>query len=264
MMTSLAREIGLCRLSEKVGDIEVLPVTSSATDSSPLRPVDQRMDGARIGRALGAQHLRRLAGEGGELHLAVDMLGEIARQRRLAGAGIAEQPENLRPAGLQPSRDRLQRVILLGREFHRPDDRIRDGRARILNFSLAPKRIWRDFTAADRSPAGSACRAAWRARRAARPRPSRSTSPRCGNALGGQQLFQRRAASARNSRCRPRPHPGCLTSADSASAHSLQENSPRSCSATVMAKASACQGSAKTGSSIAAARRRSRPHAGSR
>ena len=82
------------------------------------RPVDQRMDGARIDGALRAQHLRGLAGEGGELHLPVDMLGEIARQRRLAGAGIAEQPEHLRPPGLQPSRDRLQRVVLLRREFH--------------------------------------------------------------------------------------------------------------------------------------------------
>ena len=83
------------------------------------RPVDQRMDGARIGGALRAQHLRGLAGEGGELHLPVDMLGEIARQRRLAGAGIAEQAEHLRPPGLQPSRDGLQRVVLLRREFHR-------------------------------------------------------------------------------------------------------------------------------------------------
>ena len=72
-------------------------------------------------RALRAQHLRRLAGEGGELHLPVDMLGEIARQRRLAGAGIAEQAEDLRPAGLQPPRHGLQRVVLLRRKFHRPD-----------------------------------------------------------------------------------------------------------------------------------------------
>ena len=35
MMMSLARATGLCRLSEKVGDIEVLPVASSATASSP-------------------------------------------------------------------------------------------------------------------------------------------------------------------------------------------------------------------------------------
>ena len=87
------------------------------------------MDGAGIDRALGAQHLRRLAGEGGELHLAVDMFGEIARQRRLAGAGIAEQPEDLRPALLEPARNRLQRLILLGGEFHqreRPDSQGKD------------------------------------------------------------------------------------------------------------------------------------------
>ena len=35
-MMSFARATGLCRLSAKVGDIEVLPVTSSATASSPL------------------------------------------------------------------------------------------------------------------------------------------------------------------------------------------------------------------------------------
>ncbi len=85
------------------------------------RAVDQRMDGARVGGALGAQHLRGLAGEGGELNLPVDMLGEIARKRRLARAGIAEQAENLGTAGLQPSRHRLQRVVLLRREFHGPD-----------------------------------------------------------------------------------------------------------------------------------------------
>ena len=71
------------------------------------RPVDQRVDGARVDRPLGAQHLRGLAGEGSELHLPVDMLGEIARQRRLAGAGIAEKAQYLRPAVLQPAGDRL-------------------------------------------------------------------------------------------------------------------------------------------------------------
>ena len=89
------------------------------------RPIDQRMDRAGIDRALRAQHLRRLAGEGGELHLPVDMFGEIARQRRLAGAGIAEQAEDLRPARLQPARHRLQRFILLRGEFHGSGGRIR-------------------------------------------------------------------------------------------------------------------------------------------
>src|SRR5690606_23781080 len=82
------------------------------------RPVDQRVDRARIDRALGAQHLRRLSGERGKLHLPVHMLCEVARQRRLAGAGIAEQPENLRLAGLEPARNRLQRLILLRGELH--------------------------------------------------------------------------------------------------------------------------------------------------
>ena len=68
---------GLARLSEKVGDIEVLPVAF-------VRPLPRRAAGRSANgwcahwRALGAQHLRGLAGEGGEQHLAVDMLGEIA------------------------------------------------------------------------------------------------------------------------------------------------------------------------------------------
>jgi hypothetical protein len=49
------------------------------------------------------------------------MLGEIARQRRLSGTGIAEQPEHLRLAGLEPACDGLQRLILLGRKFHTPE-----------------------------------------------------------------------------------------------------------------------------------------------
>ena len=102
------------------------------------RPVDQRVDGARIGGALGAQHLRRLAGKGGELHLPIHMLGEIARQRRLAGAGIAEQAEDLRPACLEPPRHRLQGIVLLRRKFHaarREDSRGREQqrRARPVN-----------------------------------------------------------------------------------------------------------------------------------
>ena len=64
-----------------------------------------RDDGLPHGLSLKAQLL---------VYPAVDMFGEIARQRRLAGAGIAEQPEQLRLAGLQPAGDRLQRLVLLG------------------------------------------------------------------------------------------------------------------------------------------------------
>jgi len=49
------------------------------------------------------------------------MLGEITGQRRLAGAGIAEEPEQLRLSGLEPPGDPLQCFILLGREFHQPE-----------------------------------------------------------------------------------------------------------------------------------------------
>ena len=41
------------------------------------RAVDQAVDGGGAVAALAAHHARRLAGEGGELHLAVDMLGEM-------------------------------------------------------------------------------------------------------------------------------------------------------------------------------------------
>ncbi len=83
--------------------------------------VDQAVNGGGALAALAAHHQRRLAGEGREQHLAVDLLGEVAGQRGLAGAGIAEQAEGLRRAalpglGLEPSRDRLERGILMGGE----------------------------------------------------------------------------------------------------------------------------------------------------
>ena len=76
------------------------------------------MDGLGVLRAPRAQHLRRLAGEGCEQDLAIDMFGEMARQRGLARACIAEQAEHRRAAFLEPFRDRLQRGILLGGELH--------------------------------------------------------------------------------------------------------------------------------------------------
>src|ERR1700687_2697505 len=71
--------------------------------------------------ALVAHHQRRLAGEGGEFHLAIDAVGDVARQRGLAGAGIAEQPEHRRRAVLaglclQPVGNGLQRGILMRRK----------------------------------------------------------------------------------------------------------------------------------------------------
>src|SRR5665811_2322759 len=59
-------------------------------------------------------------------HLAVDMLGEVGRERGLAGAGIAEQAEHLRGAvraglGLQPGGDRVERGVLMRGELrHEP------------------------------------------------------------------------------------------------------------------------------------------------
>src|SRR5262245_50811165 len=76
------------------------------------------MDRAGVARALGAQHLRRLAGEGGEQDLAVDMFCEMTGKRRLAGAGIAEKPEKRRPPFLQPACDGFEGLVLLRCEFH--------------------------------------------------------------------------------------------------------------------------------------------------
>ena len=80
---------------------------------------------------LRAHHQRGLAGEGRELHLAVDMRREMARERGLAGARIAEQAEQLRRAALaglvlEPAGDRLEGRVLMGREF---GHEIRDGGA---------------------------------------------------------------------------------------------------------------------------------------
>ncbi|MGY3470159.1 hypothetical protein ACVW0I_007030 [Bradyrhizobium sp. LM6.11] len=49
--------------------------------------IDQRMDGGGLVATLVAHDQRRLAGEGSEFHLAVDAVGNVPRQRGLAGAG---------------------------------------------------------------------------------------------------------------------------------------------------------------------------------
>jgi hypothetical protein len=72
--------------------------------------------------AFAAHYGRRLAGEGGEPDLAVGVIGEVAGQRGLAGAGIAEQAKHLRRAvgaglRLQPRGDGAERVILSRRKF---------------------------------------------------------------------------------------------------------------------------------------------------
>ena len=59
------------------------------------RAVDQLVDGRGAVAAFAAHHARRLAGEGGELHLAVGVVGEMLGERGLAGAGVAEQAKHL-------------------------------------------------------------------------------------------------------------------------------------------------------------------------
>ena len=71
--------------------------------------------------ALAAHHQRGLAREGAEDDLAIHIFGEMARERGLAGARIAEQAKHLRRAGdagarLEPGRDRLEGGILMWRE----------------------------------------------------------------------------------------------------------------------------------------------------
>ena len=52
------------------------------------------MDGGRVAAALAAHDVSGLAGEGGEDHVA-GALGDMARERGLAGAGIAEEAKDL-------------------------------------------------------------------------------------------------------------------------------------------------------------------------
>ena len=80
------------------------------------------MDRGRALAPFGAHHQRGLAGERREFHLAVDVRGEVARKRGLAGARIAEQAEELRRAALarlvlQPAGDHVEGRVLMGREF---------------------------------------------------------------------------------------------------------------------------------------------------
>jgi hypothetical protein len=84
--------------------------------------VDQRVDGGGLVATLVAHDEGRLAGEGGEFHLAVDALGDVPRQGGLAGAGKAEQAENRRRAvtagfGFQPIANGLERGILMRGEI---------------------------------------------------------------------------------------------------------------------------------------------------
>ena len=86
------------------------------------RAVDEAVDCRGVPAAFAAHHARRLAGEGSEFHLAVGLVGDVAGKRGLAGAGIAEQTEDLRRAvraglGLQPFGDNGQRLLLVGGEL---------------------------------------------------------------------------------------------------------------------------------------------------
>ena len=84
-----------------------------------LRPVDHAVDRARVAAPLGAHHERGLAGECAERDLAVHMVREMARERRLARAREAEQAEDLRLAGIgKPARHLFESAILRRGEIH--------------------------------------------------------------------------------------------------------------------------------------------------
>src|SRR5262249_17986464 len=82
------------------------------------RLVDQAVDGGGAGATLAAHHARRLAGEGRKQDLAVDALGQVLGERRLARSGVAEETKDRgAPArSLEPIRGRRQGGILVGRE----------------------------------------------------------------------------------------------------------------------------------------------------
>src|SRR4051794_25945833 len=79
------------------------------------------MDRGSVVAALAAHYQGGLAGKGREFDLAADPVGDVPRQRGLAGSGIAEQPEHRRRAvparlGLQPIGDGFERRILMRRK----------------------------------------------------------------------------------------------------------------------------------------------------
>ena len=96
------------------------------------RAVDQAVDGGGAAAALAAHHRGRLAGEGGELHLAVGLVGQMLGERGLAGAGIAEQAEDLVAAvrarlGFEPIGHGFERLILDGGELRHGGKPIKHG-----------------------------------------------------------------------------------------------------------------------------------------
>jgi hypothetical protein len=75
------------------------------------------MDGTGVLRPLGAQHLRRLAGERRKLHIARHIVGNQPGERRFAGSGIAEQPENGAIRRAKPGANALMALSCWGERF---------------------------------------------------------------------------------------------------------------------------------------------------
>ncbi len=76
------------------------------------------MDRTRVSATLGTHHERGLARESRKGDRAIDILGDFLGERGLAGAGIPEEPEQLRLAAFQPRGDGFQRRVLLRRPNH--------------------------------------------------------------------------------------------------------------------------------------------------
>ena len=103
--------------------------------------------------------------------------------------------------------------------------------------------------AADRWQAGSACHAASPRPPAASYAVRRQDLVRSRDAFADQQAAKARPPSNRNSRCRPRHGRACAACCRKRLGPLAPgKTRPRSCRCTVIAKASACQGSGKTGS----------------
>ena len=86
-----------------------------AADEDVSGVVDEAVDGGRVGAALGAHDVGRLAGVGREHDQAVAAVGHVPSEGGLARAGKAEDAEDFPSGFLRHLLDGHQRIVLLGR-----------------------------------------------------------------------------------------------------------------------------------------------------
>src|SRR5579863_3468334 len=82
------------------------------------RAIDQRVYRGRSRAAFGAHDQRRLASESGIGGLGLCAASDMARQRRLADAGVAEEAEDLRLARIEPAANLIEGGALLAGPIH--------------------------------------------------------------------------------------------------------------------------------------------------